>query len=165
MKRGILKAALLLLTCCSSAVQQRNDALSLSPTDEPIVVALLRYAINDLRVNGLRASVCCVEVQGHVAPPRLLAQLGETKPPVRGPTDCKKEKEPVPPGEFRVVERATGEPAALLSVAITKRLDPEHVEASFGWEQAGMASRTVSLRMHKVGDHWTIEEQLYSIQS
>ncbi len=124
---------------------------------------LIGLAMADLKANGLLTTACFLAVEGRDASAATLSSLPAYPVPFKKLSESARQEGPA--GEFTIVDRATGKPGAVISVAIERWRSPNEVEASYGWEQGRLALRSRTVLLRHAGGRWVVDTVLFELQS
>ncbi len=160
MRALVAAAATFVALGCSTATQIGRVGPGQA---DAVYGTLVGLAMADLKVNGLPTTACVLAVEGRDASSATLSSLPAYPVPFKKLSESARQEGPA--GEFTVVDRATGRPGVVVSVAIERWRSPDEVEASYGWEQGHLALRSRTVLLRHVGGKWVVDTVLFELQS
>jgi len=161
--------ALCSLFGCASHTQAVSPTFAVDVTvksDDAIIEALVRLAVQDHDVTFPGRNLYFLQIEQHDPSDSLLAKLNVPGAVFKKASACSRVQEPgVPLNLYNYLDNATKERGVLVSVAIDEWKSDDTIVASFGWDESSLSAHSLTVRMRRAQDEWTIIETLWDMQS
>lgn len=135
-------------------------------SDDAIIETLVRLAVQDHDAIFRGRNLYFLEIAQHDPPDSLLAKLNLPGAVFKKASACSRVQEPrVPVNLYNYLDNVTKERGVLVSVSIEEWENDDTIVAGFSWDESSLSAHSLTVRMRRAHDQWTIIETLWDMQS
>jgi len=155
-----------LALCSLFGCASHTQAVSPTKSDDAIIETLVRLAVQDHDAIFRGRNLYFLQIEQHDPSDSLLAKLHIPGAVFKKASSCSRVQEPrVPVNLYGYFDNTTKERGVLVSVTIDEWENDDTIVASFSWDESSLSAHSLTVRMRRAHDEWTIIETLWDMQS